>query len=247
MAEASERFVGIDVAGAHLDVASRPAGGPAEAPWRVANDAAGVAEVVERLGREGASLVGRRRQLVEMLVMAQNRRRTAGGPVAARIGAHVAWLERELAEVNREIGAALRASPAWRAADDLLQGVPGIGPVTSAALLAELPELGRLGHKQIAALVGVAPLNHDSGTRRGKRACWGGRAPLRAALYMAARSAARHNPVIAPFYRRLVAAGKLDKVAIVACIRKLLIILNAMLRDQAPWASPPAHSAAVAA
>jgi transposase len=325
MAEASERFVGIDVAGAHLDVASRPAGGPAEAPWRVANDAAGVAEAVERLGREGASLVvleatgrlaepaaaalaaaglavavvnprqvrdfaravgrlaktdrldaavlahfaeavrpeprplpdaearalgdlvGRRRQLVEMLVMEKNRRRTAGGAVAARIGAHVAWLARELAEVDRELGDAVRASPAWRAADDLLQGVPGIGPVTSAALLAELPELGRLGHKQVAALVGVAPLNHDSGTRRGTRACWGGRAPLRAALYMAARSAARHNPVIAPFYRRLVAAGKLDKVAIVACIRKLLIILNAMLRDRAPWASPPTLHAAVAA
>ena len=180
-------------------------------------------------------LVGRRRHLVEMLVMEKQRRRAIGGAVGVRIAAHVAWLERELEEVDRELGESLRASPAWRAADDLLQGVPGIGPVTSAALLADLPELGRLGHKQLAALVGVAPLNRDSGTRRGTRACWGGRASVRAALYMAVASAARHNPLIRPFYQRLRAAGKPAQVARVACIRKLLTILNAMLRDQAPW------------
>jgi transposase len=180
-------------------------------------------------------LVGRRRQVVEMLVMEKNRRRTVGGGVGARIQAHIAWLERELDEVDRALGETLRASPAWRAADDLLQGVPGIGPVTSAMLLADLPELGQLSPKQIAALVGVAPFNRDSGARRGTRACWGGRAPLRAVLFMAARTAARHNPIIAAFYRRLIAAGKPDKLAIVACIRKLLVILNAMLRDQTPW------------
>ena len=194
--------------------------------------------------RELGDLVGRRRQLVEMLVAERNRRRTVGGRVGERIQAHIAFLERELDDLDRALGDAVRASPAWRAADDLLRGVPGISPVTAQALLAELPELGHLDRRRIAALVGVAPLNRDSGTLRGPRTCWGGRAPVRAALDMAARSAARFNPVIRPFYLRLRAAGKADKVALVACMRKLLVILNAVLRDQLPWQPAPASTAA---
>ena len=129
----------------------------------------------------------------------------------------------------------LRDSPIWRERDDLLEGVPGVGPVVTATLVADLPELGKLTHKQIAALVGVAPLNRDSGQMRGKRAIWGGRSAVRAALYMAATSATRCNPIIHAFYQRLVASGKLRKVALVACMRKLLTILNAMLRTNSPW------------
>jgi transposase len=185
--------------------------------------------------RELGALVARRRQLVEMLVQEKQRRRAAGGRVGAAVQRHVRWLEDELAAADRELGGAVRASPAWREADDLLRRVPGIGPVASATLLAGLPELGALGHRQIAALVGVAPLNRDSGTLRGRRAAWGGRAPVRAALYMAALVATRRNPVIRARYARLLAAGKPKKVALVACMRKLLTILNAMLRDRAPW------------
>ena len=180
-------------------------------------------------------LVGRRRQVVEMLVAERNRRRTASGPVGQRIQAHIAWLEQELDDLDRALRDAIEASPLWRATEDLLRGVPGVGPVTARTLLAELPELGTLDRKQIAALVGVAPLNRDSGTLRGTRTCWGGRATVRAALYMAARTAVRHNPLIRPLYERLRAAGKPDKLALVACMRKLLTILNAMLRDRAPW------------
>ena len=129
----------------------------------------------------------------------------------------------------------MKASPLWRVKDDLLQSVPGVGRVVSLTLLAELPELGRLSHKEIAALVGVAPLNRDSGTFRGKRLVYGGRAPVRAVLYMAALVAARRNPVIRAFYQRLRAAGKPAKVALTACMRKLLIILNAIARSGTPW------------
>ena len=185
--------------------------------------------------RELAALLARRRQVVEMLTAERNRRRAAAGRVRAQIEAHLAWLAGQLDELDRELAAAVRASPAWRAKEDLLRGVPGVGPVLALTLLAGLPELGRLDRRGIAALAGVAPLNRDSGALRGKRAVWGGRAPVRAALYMAAVVAARHNPVIRAFYGRLVAAGKPKKVALTACMRKLLTILNAMLRDGAPW------------
>ena len=129
----------------------------------------------------------------------------------------------------------IRQSPVWQEHEDLLQSVPGVGPVMSRTLLADLPELGKLNRKQIAALVGIAPFNQDSGLRRGRRTCWGGRAPVRTALYMATLVATRHNPVIAACYQRLLAAGKRKKVALVACMRKLLTILNAMVKHQRKW------------
>ncbi len=186
------------------------------------------------------ALVTRRRQLIEMLVAEQHRLEHARRPVRRDITAHIRWLERRLADVDRDLDHAVRTSPLWRAQDDLLQSVPGIGPITSRTLLAQLPELGQLGRKQIAALVGVAPLARDSGTRRRQRTVWGGRAPVRAVLYMATVAAARCNPVIRTFYHRLRAAGKPAKVALTACMRKLLTILNAMARTQTPWRSATA-------
>jgi transposase len=195
--------------------------------------------------QELQALVTRRRQLVEMLTAEQNRLRPAAAPVRPQIEAHVAWLRAQVKDLDRQLREAIRASPLWRAQDDLLRGVPGVGPGLSATLLAELPELGTLDRKRIAALVGLAPLNRDSGTRRGQRAIWGGRASVRAALYMAALSAVRWNPAIRPFYDRLRAAGKPPKVALTACMRKLLTILNAMVRDGTSWAV--AHQVALAA
>jgi transposase len=148
---------------------------------------------------------------------------------------HLAWLERRLSRLEEELAEAVRASPLWRAKEDLLRGVKGIGPATAHTLLAALPELGTLGRKQIAALVGLAPRNRDSGRQRGQRHISGGRAEVRSVLYMASLSAARYNPVLKAFYQRLRAAGKLAKVALVAVARKLLTILNAMLRDNRPW------------
>jgi transposase len=136
-------------------------------------------------------------------------------------------------ELDRDLGQTIRSTPAWRERDNLLQGVKGVGPVLSTTLLAELPELGRLNRKKIAALVGVAPLNRDSGQFRGKRKVWGGRGQVRAVLYMAALSASRSNPAIRPLYQRLIAAGKPHKVALTACMRKLLIMLNGLARDGA--------------
>jgi transposase len=170
-----------------------------------------------------------------MLTAERNRLGLARPPVARRIRTHIRWLQRELAEVDRDLGRLIEQSPVWRAQDDLLQSVPGVGPVVSRTLLGELPELGRLTHKQIAALVGVAPLARDSGTLRGRRLVWGGRAPVRAVLYMGALVATRWNPVIRAFYQRLRAAGKPKKVALVACMRKLLTILNAMTRSSTAW------------
>ena len=310
-------FVGVDVAKAHLDVAVRPTG----AAWRVANDAPGIAALVERLvpqapvtvvleatggyeapaaaalaaaglpvvvvnprqvrdfaralGRlaktdaldaavlarfgetlrpdprpladatraELAALLTRRRQLVEMLTAEKNRLSGLGSAPAGalpsrarpRLEEHVAWLQQALAELDRDLTATLRASPVWRERDAALRSVPGVGPVLSATLLAELPELGHLRRQALAALVGVAPLNRDSGTRRGRRSIWGGRAQVRSVLYMAAVSAIRHNPAIRATYQRLRAAGKLPKVALTACMRKLLTILNALLRDGTVW------------
>jgi transposase len=189
-------------------------------------------------------LVARRRQLVEMLTAERNRLRAAPAGLRSRIEAHVRFLRAALDDLDRDLGDAVRASPLWREAEDLLRSVPGIGPVVSATLLAELPELGTLGAKQLAALVGVAPLNRDSGARRGTRAVWGGRAGVRAALYMAALVGVRHNPALRAFHARLRAAGKPPKVALVACMRKLLTTLNALLRDRTPWHNPTAPAAA---
>lgn len=181
------------------------------------------------------ALLTRRRQLVEMLVAEKNRLGFAPKPLHRGIQAHVRWLERQLDDVTKELAALIEASPVWRAKDDLLQSVPGVGPIVSSLLLGELPELGTLSHKQIAALVGVAPLARDSGTLRGKRIVWGGRASVRSALFMAAMCGRRWNPALKRFYDRLKAAGKPTKVALIACARKLLTILNAMVQQNTYW------------
>jgi transposase len=182
-----------------------------------------------------AALVTRRRQLVEMLTAERNRLGSAPRALRAELQAHITWLQRRLARLDTDLGQAIRTSPAWRVQDDLLQSVPGVGPVLAVTLLASLPELGRLNRKAIAALVGVAPLNRDSGTFRGRRMIWGGRAAVRAVLYMGTLVAVRHNPVLRAFYQRLRAVGKLPKVALTACMRKLLTILNAMLKYRTRW------------
>jgi transposase len=305
-------FVGIDVAQAHLDLAVRPGGDTG----RVANDPAGIAELVARLqalrpalvvveatgGLEVplaaavaaaglaiavvnprqvrdfakavgqlaktdaldaqllarfaevvrptprplppedlqalAALVARRGQIVGMLVAEQQRRGTTRPALRPRLEAHIRWLVAEREALDRELEQTLRRSPLWREREDLLRSVPSIGPVLSATLIADLPELGRLTRQQIAALVGGAPLNRDSGRWRGQRHIWGGRARVRAALYMSALVGMRWNPVLRAFYARLVAAGKPKKVALTACMRKLLVIANALLRDRVAWRAP---------
>ncbi len=184
------------------------------------------------------AILARRRQIVEMLTAENNRLGTAPRAVRRRIEAHVRWLEKELKRTDDDLDEAIQQSPTWRENAALLRSVPGVGPVLCRTLLAELPELGTLTHKQLAALVGVAPLNRDSGTMRGKRTVWGGRSGVRAALYMAALVATRHNPQLKEFYERLLAAGKAKKVALVACMRKLLSILNAVLKHRTPWRYP---------
>jgi transposase len=303
------RFVGIDVAKAHLDVAERPVA----TPTRLSNDEAGISALVTRLvvetptlivleatgGLEGpvvaaltaaglavavvnprqvrdfakavghlaktdaldaqvlahfaeairptprplpeperqalAALLTRRRQVLAMLVAEQQRLGTAALALRPRIEAHIAWLRQERDDLDQALQHEVRQSPAWRADDDLLQSVPGIGPVVATTLIADLPELGQLDRKQIAALVGVAPFNCESGILRGRRIIWGGRAQVRAALWMGTLVAVQHNPVIRAFYARLLAAGKPKKVALTACMHKLLIILNALLRHRTPW------------
>jgi transposase len=181
-------------------------------------------------------LVARRRQVIEMIVAEGNRaRQLESRRLKRRIERHRTALQKELTELDRELDDTIRGTPIWRDAEDLLKSVPGVGDATARTLLADLPELGTLDRKEIAALVGVAPFNRDSGQRRGKRTTWGGRATVRAALYMAALVASRRNPVIAAFYGRLLDAGKPKKLALIACMRKLLTILNAMLRDRRPW------------
>jgi transposase len=187
------------------------------------------------------ALLTRRRQLIEMITAERNRAGiTQAAAVKTRIQEHLTWLGRELDTLDQELDQAIQDSPLWRAKEDLLRSVPGVGPILSRTLIAELPELGRLRSREIAALVGVAPLNRDSGTLRGKRMVWGGRAPVRAALFMAALVAKRHNPVIRAFYERLLEKGKPKKVALVACMRKLLIILGSMLRHGTRW--DPQHA-----
>ena len=192
--------------------------------------------VPDAQARALGELVARRRQIIEMMTAERNRR----GQLTSRclvkgVERVLAALQKELSEIEREIGDGIRGTPAWRERDELLRSVPGIGNVVARTLIADLPELGHLDRKQIAALVGVAPLNRDSGAMRGKRTTWGGRAKVRSALYMAALVASRHNSVLAAFYQRLVSAGKAKKLAITAVMRKLLTILNAMIRDSTPW------------
>jgi transposase len=184
-----------------------------------------------------AALVARRRQLVEMIGMERCRLEQAPptGRITRDLRNHIRWLERRVSDVDDEIGTAIQASPIWRVHEDLLRSVPGVGPTTARTLLAELPELGTLDRRRIAALVGVAPFNCDSGQHRGQRHVWGGRGPVRATLYMAALTATRYNPSLRSFYQRLRAAGKPAKVALVATMRKLLTILNAMVKHQSRW------------
>jgi transposase len=188
--------------------------------------------------QEFAALLARRRQLVGMQTAERQRLETALPALRPHIERHLAWLAQELADLDRALRERVQASPLWREREDLLRSVPGIGPTTAFTLLADVPELGALDRKQIAALVGVAPLNRDSGTLRGKRGGWGGRARVRSALYMAALVATRHNPVIRACYQRLCGDGKPKKLALTACMHKLLTILNAILRHATPWQSP---------
>ncbi len=181
----------------------------------------------------------RHKQLVEMITMETNRLRSADAALREGILAHIVWLKDQLGDVNKKLRTLIEQNPVYREKDSFLQSTPGVGPGVSAALMAELPELGNLNRRQIAALVGVAPLNRDSGRYRGKRVVWGGRGRVRAVLYMAALTATQYNPVIREFYTRLVAAGKAKKVALIACMRKLLTILNAMLKHRVPWSYSP--------
>jgi transposase len=205
-----------------------------------------VRPLVDEEVRELDALLTRRRQLLEMRQAERNRLQQVLGQgrrqrtVKQSLKKHISYLERELAMTDSDLSTMIRESPVWREKDDLLQSVPGIGPVVAQTLLAELPELGTLNRRTIAKLVGVAPLNRDSGQWRGQRAIHAGRATVRAALYMAALVAARRNPVIQAFYRRLVALGKPKKVALVACMRKLLTILNQLLHTRQRWAAAPA-------
>jgi len=181
------------------------------------------------------AFTSRRRQILEMIAAENNRMEMTSKAVAKRIGAHVRWLEQELDRANQELDRAIEQSPIWKENEELLRSAKGIGPVTSRTLLAELPELGTLDRKQISALVGVAPFSRDSGSLKGRRSIWGGRAPVRCALYMATLVATRRNPVIRDFYNRLTAKGKIFKVALVACMHKLLTILNSMIKHKTSW------------
>src|SRR5271169_1290730 len=265
MADAN-RFVGIDVAKAQLDVALGPKG----ERFAVANDERGISALLKLLepadlviieatgglevpvasalataGNAQAqalgALVNRRRQLVEMLTAEKNRRANSPKVIHQSIDEHIRWLEKRLSGLDDELAALVRETPIWRERDELLRSVPGVGQVLSTTLLAHLPELGALNRKQIAALAGLAPFNRDSGSLRGSRCIWGGRAQVRRVLYMAVVSAVRSNPVIKDFYAQLRARGKYPKSALTACMRKLLVILNAMLHNKTQLAHPHTH------
>lgn len=182
-----------------------------------------------------SALLSRRRQVIDMLTAEKNRLGTAHLATRQRMEKHIDWLQQELADLEKEIDQFIQDTPLWKQKDEILRSVPGVGDVTSFTLLADLPELGTLDRQGIAALVGVAPLNQDSGIKRGKRRVFGGRVTVRNVLYMAALSASRFNPTIKAFYDRLIKAGKETKVALVACMRKLLVILNSMIRHLRPW------------
>jgi transposase len=185
-------------------------------------------------------LVTRRRQIVGMITAEANRLQQAVDQrLQKRLRAHLTWLQRDLSTIEGELDQAIRGSPIWRVQADLLTSVPGVGPATARCLIAELPELGQLDRRRLAALVGVAPISRDSGTRSGTRQIGGGRARLRATLYMATLVGVRHNKILANFHARLVAGGKRPKVALVACMHKLLLILNAIIRNNQPWHDEP--------
>ncbi len=191
--------------------------------------------------REFREILARRRQIIRMMTAEKNRLGASSSKaVCGRIEAHIRWLEKELSRTDRDLDETIENSPAFKENEALLRSVPGVGPVLCRTLLAELPELGSLSPRELSALVGVAPLNRDSGTLRGRRTVWGGRARVREALYMGALIASRFNPAIKEFYERLLAAGKPKKVALVACMRKLLTILNAVMRERVPWRCPHA-------
>ena len=183
-------------------------------------------------------VVARRRQLVEMITAEMNRLPSAVATVRHDIEEHIQWLRRRLKDVDKDLYDGLKRSPLWRVKEQLLRSAPGIGPVTTCTLIADVPELGRLNRKKIAALIGVAPFNRDSGTLRGKRTIWGGRGEVRRTLYMATLAAVRRSPSMRAFYERLANDGKPKKVVLVACMRKMLVRLNAMLRDGATWLEP---------
>jgi len=182
-----------------------------------------------------AAVISRRQQLVDMLTQEKNRRVTTREEMRDQLERHISWLEAELADLNDQLEKLVAHCAEWQAKKEVMMSVKGVGPVTATTLLADLPELGRLNRQQIAALVGLAPLNKDSGRKRGQRHIFGGRKAVRSKLYMAALSASKHNPIIRSFYERLLANGKLEKVALTACMRKLLVILNAMIRDMELW------------
>lgn len=182
-----------------------------------------------------SELMARRRQLLSMIVMEKNRLGAASKSIKRKIKLNLEWLDSQLAELDQEVDDFIKGSPIWRAKEDLLRSVPGVGKVLARTLLSSLPELGDLNRHGIAALVGVAPFNRDSGNYQGQRSCWGGRVVVRNALYMATFSAVRHNPVIKAHYQKLRNQNKKFKVAMVACMRKMLVILNAMARDNKPW------------
>ena len=185
--------------------------------------------------QEFNALTVRRSQLTTMLVAEKNRLGRASRAVSPRIQEHIAWLEMEIGDLDGELRETLQRSPVWREKDDLLRSIPGVGEQISFVILAHLPELGTLDGKQIAALVGVAPMNRDSGIMRGRRSIWGGRSRVRSALYMGALTASRCNPAIRDFYHWLLVAGKPKKVALTACMRKLLIIMNSMVKNDQRW------------
>ena len=180
-------------------------------------------------------ILTRRRQLVEMVTAEKNRKMKASPKVAKQISEHLEWLEQRIKSADTDLSDAIKKSPIWQAKSDLLHSIPGVGKVTVNTLLAELPELGELNRREIAALVGICPFNRDSGGSRGKRRIWGGRATVRSALYMAALVGTKHNPVISAFYQKLLAAGKMKKVALVACMRKLLTTMNTMVQKKTHW------------
>ena len=192
-------------------------------------------ELPDAATRELAALVTRRRQLVDMRVAEIQRRPTTPAAARPQLEEHIAQLQRFVEALDNDLHDRIQLSPMWRMKDTLLQGAKGVGPVLSATLIAQVPELGQLNRKEAGALIGVAPLNRDSGLMRGKRSCWGGRGNVRAVLAMATRAAIRSNPAIGSFYARLMAAGKIEKVALTACMHKLLITLNAMVSTNTPW------------
>jgi transposase len=194
-----------------------------------------IVQMPDDKAQELEALLVRRAQLVGMRVQEVNRLELSQGATRKQIKLHIAWLDKAIDKLDLDLTAGLRSSPAWRAKDELYRTLKGIGPVTSSTMVLALPELGRLDRRAIAALVGLAPFNCDSGNMRGRRRIYGGRSRIRSLLYMAATTAIRSNPVIQAFYQRLKLRGKPHKVAIVACMRKMLTILNAMARDGTPW------------